>query len=113
MNTYYVYYEKMNQDSQDYICTDTVEMKAANLDSLRKRLAKDVLKRTNSRYMYTAIVMKDLREGSIGDVMPYSKDVAVWEPSDDKHRDEGAYYPISLATGKLGKKRSWFRWHPR
>ncbi len=113
MNTYYVYYEMLFQKSQDSKYTDPKPMKAANLDNLRARLAADVLKRTNSRYMYTAFVMKDIRKDTIGAVMPISDTEAVWEPMDDAHMEEGAHYVINPRTGRLGKKTRWFRWHPR
>ena len=108
MNTYYIVYEMLFQKSQDSKYTDPKPMKAANLDNLRARLAADVLKRTNSRYMYSAMVMKSIGGDVIGTVMPLNDTEAVWEPSDDAHRDEGAYYPINPKTGKLGKKKSWW-----
>ena len=109
MNTYYIVYEMLFQKSQDSKYTDPKPMKAANLDNLRARLAADVLKRTNSRYMYSAIVMKDLHGDPLGTVMPFNDTETVWEPSDDAHREIGAYYFINPKTGKLGKMKTWYR----
>lgn len=114
MKTYRVFYKVLHIRSGDDVrITDDKIMRVENLDELRKKLAKSVIKRSTSRYDYSATVCTEKGDKGIGIVTRiYADDgktiIGGWEPLADKYRDEGIYYEIDMRTGKLGKKkREW------